>query len=398
MALYSASKSTNLMRLTSTLLLTIALGLARAQPTFSTIYNFQGGPGGGVPFAGLFRASDGTFFGTTTQGLSTSGGVFQLSPPSSSGGSWTEATIASIGSPYWSGVVLGPTQEFYGTAGNALYQLAPPKKKGEVWTVTSCTLYALAGYGVIVGPDGVLYGTTQIGVNNSGSVFQMNPPISSGGQCRGTVLHSFAQGEAPVAGVVLGPNGALYGATPTATFGEVFELAPPASPGGEWTYSTIYSFTGAPSDGWSPTGDLVVNSNGVLYGVTYGGGASNYGTIYSLTPPATSGGAWTEQILHSFDGTDGAYPIAGLALGTTGTLFGSTSGVTQQTGTIFSLQPPASSADWSLSTLHRFSTGEGYVQGELAIGSDGALFGTSSLGGASEACADGCGYVFRVTH
>ena len=73
----------------------------------------------------------------------------------------------------------------------------------------------------------------------------------------------------------------------------------------------------------------------MLYGTTYLGGNSHMcfiatdehgcGTVFSLTPPASSGGAWTETMLHSFgDGRDGAYPNGGLVVGSGGVLYGNT--------------------------------------------------------------------------
>jgi uncharacterized repeat protein (TIGR03803 family) len=61
-----------------------------------------------------------------------------------------------------------------------------------------------------------------------------------------------------------------------------------------------------------------------------------------LTPPSSPGGAWTETILHSFSGADGdgAIPLAGLVLSSTGILYGTTSaGGTAGRGTVFAVEP-----------------------------------------------------------
>src|SRR5205085_2356955 len=77
-------------------------------------------------------------------------------------------------------------------------------------------------------------------------------------------------------------------------------------------------------------------------GATLGGGAYNYGTVFKLTPPPTSGGAWIETVLHNFTGSDGAQPVAGLMSDASGALYGATiSGGTYNDGTVFELSVPA---------------------------------------------------------
>ncbi|MGA2591455.1 MAG: hypothetical protein ABSH32_16160, partial [Bryobacteraceae bacterium] len=83
------------------------------------------------------------------------------------------------------------------------------------------------------------------------------------------------------------------------------------------TLSTIYSFAG--TDGLGPDGSLVMDKTGALYGVTYLGGASGFGSVFQLIPPAVAGGAWTESVLYSFaGGTDGSHPYGALAINTKG--------------------------------------------------------------------------------
>jgi uncharacterized repeat protein (TIGR03803 family) len=124
-------------------------------------------------------------------------------------------------------------------------------------------------------------------------------------------------------------------------------LTPPVSPGGTWTADTLYSF-GADIE---PFGGVVVGIGGVLYGTTSDGGTGacfdefgmniGCGTVYSLTPPASPGGAWTYTVLYSFSGaSDGDAPFAGLVIGPHGELYGTTSsGGTFGYGTVFALTP-----------------------------------------------------------
>jgi uncharacterized protein (TIGR03437 family) len=119
----------------------------------------------------------------------------------------------------------------------------------------------------------------------------------------------------------------------------VFSLMPPAQAGGAWTEATLYSFTAA--DG-CPDGNLTIGSGGVLYGVTNPctGPTPTSGELFSLTPPATPGGAWTKATLHNFTGgSDGGGPNGFLALGGDGTLYGTTqSGGSAGDGTVFALK------------------------------------------------------------
>jgi uncharacterized repeat protein (TIGR03803 family) len=84
-------------------------------------------------------------------------------------------------------------------------------------------------------------------------------------------------------------------------YGTVFELSPPAISGGTWTETVLHSFSGYPSDGAAPSASLIADSKGNLYGTTRYGGAStsNNGVVFELSPPAISDGAWTKTVLHA---------------------------------------------------------------------------------------------------
>jgi hypothetical protein len=106
----------------------------------------------------------------------------------------------------------------------------------------------------------------------------------------------------------------------------------------------LYAFKGEPTDGSMPEAGVIIGAGGVLYGVTVKGESSstvglNRGIIFQLTPSA-AGSEWTETILHSFSGPDGAYPASALTLGPGGVLYGITgNGGTSHNGTIFQLIP-----------------------------------------------------------
>jgi uncharacterized repeat protein (TIGR03803 family) len=145
---------------------------------------------------------------------------------------------------------------------------------------------------------------------------------------------------------VAGANGVFFGTTlyGEATVGcdgrcgAVFELSPPSAPGGAWTEAVLYNFTGETNgDGNNPVGLLYLD--GVLYGTTAFGGAEDFGTVFELTPPSESGGAWSEAVLYSFTGlSDGASPSGGLISGANGALYGVNSKL-GSSGTAYGIVP-----------------------------------------------------------
>jgi uncharacterized repeat protein (TIGR03803 family) len=162
--------------------------------------------------------------------------------------------------------------------------------------------------GVIVGPQGQLYGTTLYGgAYTYGTVYELAPPVSSGGAWAEIVLHSFGDQSGdvyPYAGLALGPGGALYGVTEAGgssslpfTNGTVYQLKPPIGTSTHWPESVLYQFMGG-IDGQNPLASLVIGPGKALYGTTFAGsGASVNGTVFRVTPPAASGGEWIETVL-----------------------------------------------------------------------------------------------------
>jgi len=145
------------------------------------------------------------------------------------------------------------------------------------------------------------------------------------------VIHSFRNagftpgGYNPSGGLIFDSAGNLYGTdqnSGTYDGGTVYELMPNGS--GGWTQKVLYNFNVNAKDGYAPYSNVVFDAAGNLYGTTNVGGAHNLGTVYKLTPG--TGGVWTEQVLHSFGGgTDGTYPWAGLVVDAVGNLYGTAS-------------------------------------------------------------------------
>jgi hypothetical protein len=156
----------------------------------------------------------------------------------------------------------------------------------------------------------------------------------------------------------------------------VFSLAPPTLPGGQWAEEMLYAFP----EGIEVEAGLSLGSNGVLYGATFDGGSYGLGSVYALTPPESPGGTWTEATIYNFPGGGGGeYPWTTLALAG-GVLYGTAEGSTS--GIVFSLTPPASpGAGWTYATLHDIATEAGSedpVYGVIAS-KQGVVYGTTPM-------------------
>jgi uncharacterized repeat protein (TIGR03803 family) len=264
---------------------------------------------------------------------------------------------------------------------------------------------------MVLDSSGNLYGTTvNGGANHSGTIFKLTQ--GAGGTWSETVLHSFTNGTdggTPQSSVIIDAAGNLYGTASTGgdptcrrTFcGVVFQLTPNSD--GTWTENILHSFRG--SDGLDPTASLAFDGAGNIYGTTYSGGNFGLGTVYELSP--VTGGAWTETVLHSFGGqsTDGASPNSQPVFDLAGNLYGTTTNGgaagcgTLGCGTIFKLSPK-SGGGWSYRMLHAFDSTHGALPTDLTPDSAGHLFLTTLLGGPG-ACtspiANGCGVAFDFT-
>jgi uncharacterized repeat protein (TIGR03803 family) len=169
-----------------------------------------------------------------------------------------------------------------------------------------------------------------------------------------------------------------------------------SSPFGPFSESTIYTFTGG-ADGDSPTttGALIADSKGALYGTTQGGGASNAGVVFKLTPPGLGRTQWSETVLYSFSGPDGSSPSSGLVRDSSGALYGVTwGGGANDIGVAYKLTPPVSAfTQWNYVKLYDFATSTGgRPVGEPQFDGAGALIGAAEGGGVY-----GIGTIYKLT-
>jgi uncharacterized repeat protein (TIGR03803 family) len=208
------------------------------------------------------------------------------------------------------------------------------------------------------------------------------------------VLHAFGSGKDASqsnSAMISDASGNLYGEAGGGAhgFGAIFKLTHAAT--GGWKESVIYSFAGG-KQGSGPSGGLVWDENGNLYGTTIGGGnarlchASGCGTVFELSPSA--GGQWKETVLYRFGScrTSGCRPHGGVIFDQSGNLFGTTlsggtgncNGFNPGCGTVFMLSP--GSGGWTESVIHsfagKFADGSGSQSG-LLIDKTGNLYGAT---------------------
>ena len=342
------------------------------------LYSFPndgGGNDGAEPYAGVTIGPDGNLYGTTTRGGGSAvyGTVFKLSPPASVCRStlcpWRETILyrfsgGSDGIFSYGAVVFDTAGNLYGTTNlggvgtcrqgfgcGVVFKLT---RSGSTWTET--VVYNFRGSldaaypvsGLVFDQAGNLYGTTSgggssdncNGADGCGTVFQLAP---SGSGWTETVLYRFTQGDDgayPSGGVIFDNSGNLYGTTEFGISGNgtVFELTPS---GGQWIYTLLYSLMSGQSGVGGPLGTLAMDAAGNLYGTTNQGGIGDCygecGTVFKLTPSA---GSWAYTLLYDFtDGTDGGQPYDGLIFDRNGNLYGTASIRAGGGGTVFEITP-----------------------------------------------------------
>jgi uncharacterized repeat protein (TIGR03803 family) len=330
---------------------TITLFAATAQAqTFKLLYSFTGGADGGNPWAAPLL-HDGMLYGTTwTAGANNFGVVYRIDIKSG------QETV--------------------------LHAFAGGKTDG-----------ASSDAGLIRDEAGNLYGVTdQGGATGAGAVFRLKPD--------GTVvlasLNARKSGFGPQGTLVRDAEGNLYG---TAYFdgphgdGTVYRV----DPAGQVT--AVHGFN--QTNGAGPKYGPLVLDHGNLYGATFFGGTANLGTIYRVNM------ATGETVLHSFaGGTDGAFPLGGLARDNSGNLYGTTSAGGAHTSSMCVGQAPGCGTVFKLDSAGNYSTIYSFTggsdgsgpEGFLTVDAQGNIYGTTDGGGyvGGFICSFGCGTIFKI--
>ncbi|HEY2587063.1 MAG TPA: choice-of-anchor tandem repeat GloVer-containing protein, partial [Tepidisphaeraceae bacterium] len=285
------------------------------------------------------------------------------------------------------GVTLDPAGNLYGTTGgggNAFEGTVFEVASGTAAITTLATFNGANGDGPLAGvtidPLGNLYGTTQGGgANNQGTVFEV-----ARGSTTATAVASFdlATGMTPRGGLARDASGNLYGATESggeSQDGTVFMIAQ-----GSGAVTTLAAFTG--TDGAYPYGGVTLDASGNLYGTTYAGGASGYGTVFEI-----AAGSSAITTIASFNQTDGSNPESGITLDSAGNLYGTTNfGGADYSGTVFEIAKGST----TITTLVSFKKTNGAnPESWLTLDAVGDLYGTTEAGGPQ---VNGQGTVFEI--
>jgi uncharacterized repeat protein (TIGR03803 family) len=423
--------------LTLIFLLTLFISIkpATAQSIqFNTLASFNL-PNGANPAAGLTLGSDGNFYGTTYfGGVSNAGSLFRVT----TGGtlnylvSFTGTNLTAPGAHPDGTLTAGFDGNLYGTTllggtndGGTVFQLTT---NGDFKSLVSFN--SLGGQRSVVGvlsdttatntgggepfaalalaKDGSFYGTTVFGGSNGvGTVFHVttNGTLNSLFSFAGLASNGStnANGAKPLDPLTFGNDGDLYGQTVyggSNGVGTIFQMTTNGA------LTSLFSFANGSDnalgfytnmDGAEPIeNSLTLGTDGDFYGGTSSGGTNGAGIIFKFT----TNGAFS--LVFNFDtqipsgntytNATGASPN-GLVLGSAGTFYGAAAndGASGE-GAIFSISTNGTfKLLYSFSPLIASTNLSGVEPSQLAMGSDGNLYGTTFAGGAY-----GYGTVFQI--
>ncbi len=420
------------------LAIAIVFALATALPqsaqaqTFTVLHAFTGGTGGYYPGAGITSDSSGNLYGAAafggvynsncdSEGTRTGCGVVYRMSHRGSG--WTFnilysfdgtdgynpgqlITVASDGSlystAYWGGT--GNCNGFAPGCGTVFRLQPPPTFCRAVlcpWTGTELHDFlggtndgALPVFGSLTfDAAGNLYGTTQNGgAYGYGIVYELS---RNGNGWSMSVLHDFGGPNDvinPWGGVIFDNAGNMYGTASQggSGLGVVFELTPSGS---GWNETILHNFN-YETDGAEPSGNLVMDASGNLYGTTRGYGPNGGGTIWEISP---ANGGWDFSVLHAFVGGNPGGPLGGLLRDSAGNLYGAAvNDGAHEWGSVFKLSP--SNGGWNYTDLYDFTGGSdgGLPYSNVAMDAGGNIYGVTEVGGALQDCPSGCGVVFEI--
>jgi len=326
----------------------------------TTIYSFCAQTNcadGSLPYAGLVRAPNGNFFGTTSQGGAFGDGtVFTITPLGALTILHSFNYSAGEGFQPFALLVRAQSGDFYGATTSTIFKITT----AGVFTILNTLNGTMSA--LVQGNDGNFYGTA------GQTVFQMTPAGTI------TTLHTFtgADGSYPN-GLIRGTNGDLYGTTYGGGAnntcnngcGTVFEIT------SKGALTTLYNFDS--THGSNPVATLAEGTDGNYYGTTYAGGTGgDWGTVFKMTP------AGTVTTLHSFDGTDGGQPYGPVAQSINGTFYGTATNVgASNGGTLFSLSMGLGPFVETFPTSGKVGTTVVIVGDALGYDATGVIFGST---------------------
>jgi uncharacterized repeat protein (TIGR03803 family) len=379
-------------------IIVFCLAIASEAQTFTTLVSFNGTDGQSPYFESLVQGPNGNLYGTTLSGGADGYGTVIEVTPAGKLTTYSPCSVANCPNGLmFGGLALGANGNFYGTTnfggsngGGTVFEISATGTVTTLYNFCSQTNCTDGGYpyaGLVQGKDGNFYGTTSSGGSaQSGTVFKVTPTGTF------TVLHSFCSkadctdGAMVYGALIQASDGNFYGTTAFGgadNFGTVFKVS------SEGKLTTLHTFKY--TDGANPTAGLVQANDGKFYGVANSGGNTNSGTFFKIT----EAGAFTT--LYNFCSkqycTDGSLPCATLMQGSNGNLYGTTSlGGADYLGSVFEITTAG-----GLTTLHSFKGKDGkFPYGGLVQTSNGDLYGVTYEGGSSGGVF-GYGTVFKLT-
>ena len=389
----------------------VILVLPAAASTFQILHKFSG-PDGASPYAGVTLDSAGNLYGTTEFGGNINcgcGTLFKIGPAGKFSVLYkfhgpNDAKLPnSVPVLDSAGNIYGTTQSG-GTAGEgALYKFSAGTETVLFSFGVNLFSVPFSPLGVTLDSAGNFYGTTllggdpscPIGSSGCGVIFK----IDLTGQ--ETILYKFTNGPdggEPYNGVIRDAAGNLYGTThfggnlgcfQAIGCGTVYELD------ANGNFQVLKTFNG--NDGALPTGRLVMDQQGNLYGTAMKGGAGGVGVVFQLVP--NPDGTWTYNLLHEFAQRPAAGPSGTLVFDPSGTLWGTTGGVVggwsvPGTPTVFKMAHRADGT-WGFKVVHKFIGAPSLIPtGDLAVDKTGHIYGSAATCGATAGCV---GTVFKIT-
>lgn len=332
---------------------------------------------GAAPTGSLLQATNGKLYGTASGGTDQRGIIFSFDP----------ATNAQVDlNDFKSSNGFGPAGGLV-QAGNGKYYGVTAYGGTGVWgtifsfdatTNTQANLYNFNGAngssplsGLVSASNGKLYGMTfQGGANDIGTIFSFDPTTNT--QVKLFDFNYASSGGYAHGSLVQAGNGKLYGMTQgggSGGYGTIFSFDPTPK-----TFTKLFDFNG--TNGGTPYGSLVQAANGKLYGMTYAGGANGSGTLFSFDPTTN-----VQVKLVDFNTVNGAYPVCNLIQASNGKLYGMTyGGGSSNYGVIFSFDPTVN----TFVKLFDFDNTRGaYPFGSLNQASNGKLYGMTYGGGSN---------------
>jgi uncharacterized repeat protein (TIGR03803 family) len=368
----------------------MAAGTTTAQAQFSVLYDFgtTGTAGANPSNPGILaQGRDGNMYGTTVNGGANAvGSIFQITPA----GKLTEiySFDQTHGYAPYSGLTLGTDGNFYGatqyggTFGfGTIFQVTPSGAEKPIYNFTGGTDGLYPSAPPVLGTDGSLWGTSQGDFHNNGTLYQLT---TAGKFTRWYTFIGPQGSDQPRAPLLLASDGNFYGTTQVGgrngdNSGTLFSVTPAGK------VKILFDFDG--THGAAPLAPLIQGSDGFLYGTTFTGGSQGAGVVFR----APFSGKPT--VLYNLPGGIGPNnPYGGMVQATDGNFYGTTfQGGAASDGDIFRM-----TSKGLVTPLLDFNVTNGYrPEVTLLQHTNGILYGDTVEGGTGTPCQNvGCGVFF----